>query len=147
METKTWIHAYCSIEKKWLFSLLDSLFIRDLFDHDATWSYCKAFLILFSSRTEVETKALQPPNRTVHGSHLSWLLSWAGRPPPTCSCSPPPGPEDASRCNPRALSWPRGPPRTGPEKTKTNKQNDELQNFWDWWNNRFQLRVQTWKIT
>lgn len=51
-------------------------------------------------------------------TYLSWLLSWAGRPPPTCFCSPPPCQEDASRCSLHALSWHRGQPRTGPEETK-----------------------------
>lgn len=51
-------------------------------------------------------------------SYLSWLLSWAGRPPPTCFCSPPPCRGDASRCSLRALSWPRGPPRTGPGRDR-----------------------------
>lgn len=35
-----------------------------------------------------------------------------------CFCSPPPCRGDASRCSLRALSWPRGQPRTGPEERK-----------------------------
>lgn len=56
-------------------------------------------------------------------SYLSWLLSWGGRPPPTCFYSPPPCREDASRCSLHALSWPRGQPRTGPGQTKKYHEN------------------------
>ncbi len=59
-------------------------------------------------------------------SYLSWLLSWAGRPPPTCFCSPPPCPEDASHCSLHALSWPHGQPRTGPEKTRKCDENETV---------------------
>lgn len=62
------------------------------------------------------------------GSYLSWLPFWAERWLLKCFCSRPPGPEDASRCNPHAPPMHRDPPGAAPSR---NKQSQNLACFID----------------